>query len=102
MVALPGDGAPDSFVNAYALGIAEFLADAARIDHDILCGVDAPAQRFGQATVWDARDTAMPAGGFSNLLDPLGHREGKWLADIVDATGGAFVRHGQRNGPGNV
>src|SRR5579859_7836198 len=102
MVALPGDGAPDSLVNVYALGIAQFLADAARIDHDVLFGVDAPAQRFGQTTMWDARDTALPPRSFSNFLYPLGHAERKWFANIVDATCGALICHGQHNSAGNV
>src|ERR1051326_1876679 len=102
MGALPGDRAPHGLVNIYTLGVAQFLADAARIDHDVLLGVDTPAQRFGQATVGDAHDTAMPPGSISNLLHPFGHREGKWLADIVNATGGALVCHSQYNSISNV
>src|SRR6266852_6242773 len=98
----PGNCAPDGLVNVHTLGISQFPADAARIDHDMLCGVDAPSQRFRQTPLWNAHDTALPPGSFSYFLDPCGHAIGEWLAHVVNAARGALISNSERNSIGNV
>src|SRR5215469_14401265 len=102
MVAFPGNGTLECFYQIDALTVAEFLADTARIDHDVLSRVDAPAQFLGHALSGLNDDAPVPVGSLCDLFDTLGYTEGKWLTGVVDAPTGSLVDHSQGDGAGDV
>jgi hypothetical protein len=68
VVAFPGNRAPEGFGLIDMLAIAEFLADAVGIDHDILSWVEAlPASLLRYSLRGQGDDAPTPLGGLRNL-----------------------------------
>src|SRR5215207_5850142 len=102
MSPLPKHGPSQRLFPGELLFVAEFSTDSTRVSEPVLLRVDLPVEVLRQTVLRNAHHFPAPSGGPADLPNPLGPRQGLGLADVVDAAGGALVRHGQRNGRGNV
>jgi hypothetical protein len=103
VIALPGNGAPKGFGLIDMLAIAEFLADTAGIDDDILDWIEAlPAQLPRYSLRGQGYDAPTPVGRFANLSNTLGDAKGERFADVIDAATGPDVGHCQGDGVSDI